>query len=115
MLDIKFPKGPSDSLQLDALLDEITTAITESLANTAMNPALSLNPALERIPGQRQLAKPPLSAPQDKDAKNTAPARTVTVDIDLRFRDVKAQMPIFTNHISYMNNALARPIVAFMK
>ncbi|KIY62487.1 mitochondrial distribution and morphology protein family 31/32 [Cylindrobasidium torrendii FP15055 ss-10] len=114
VLDIKFPKGPSDSLQLDALLDEITTAITESLANTAMNPALTLNPALERIPGQRQLAKPPLSAPQDKDATNAAPARTVTVDIDLRFRDVKAQMPIFTNHISYMNNALARPIVAFM-
>jgi len=39
----------------------------------------------------------------------------VIIDIDLRFRDLKAAVPIFTTDLSYVNNALIRPIVAFMK
>ena len=41
--------------------------------------------------------------------------KKVVVDIDLRFRDLKAAVPIFTNDLSYTSNALIRPIVAFMK
>ena len=40
--------------------------------------------------------------------------RKVVVDLDLRFRDLKAAVPIFTGDLSYVNNALIRPIVAFM-
>jgi len=36
------------------------------------------------------------------------------IDIDLRFRDLKAAVPLFTSDLSYVNNALIRPIVAFM-
>jgi mitochondrial distribution and morphology protein 31 len=39
----------------------------------------------------------------------------VIVDIDLRFRDLKATIPIFTQDLSYVNNALIWPIIAFMK
>ena len=41
--------------------------------------------------------------------------RQVTVDIDLRFRDLKAAVPIYTSDLSVTNNAFIRPIVAFIK
>ncbi|ESK93861.1 mitochondrion biogenesis protein [Moniliophthora roreri MCA 2997] len=109
VFDIKFPQDPGDGT-LSAILEEITDAITTTvLSNTP-------DPILQRIPGQRELAKPPLSAPESEDAAdrvgNTEPK--VVIDIDLRFRDVKAAVPIFTNDLSYVNNALIRPIVAFM-
>jgi len=109
VLDIKFPRDESDSLQLNAILEEIADAIT-TLGNNAEE--------RRRIPGNRELAKPALSSPsldtrfitRAKDEK-----QKVVVDIDLRFRDLKAAVPLFTSDLSYVNNALIRPIVAFMK
>lgn len=107
VFDIKFPRDPQDDLPLNAIIGEIADAIT-----TAATSAVS-----ERIPGQRELAKPPLRAPSDRadgQRGENDPLRVV-IDIDLRFRDLKAAVPIFTHDLSYTNNALIRPIVAFMK
>ena len=107
VLDIKFPRDPHDDLPFNAIFGEIADAISVSLTN----------PLLEHIPGQRELAKPPLSAPEQPLAV-TDPEKgrpRVSIDIDLRFRDVKAAVPLFTSDLSYVNNALIRPIVAFMK
>lgn len=107
VFDIKFPRDPQDDLPLNAIIGEIADAIT-----TAATSAVS-----ERIPGQRELAKPPLRAPSDRadgQRSENDPLRVV-IDIDLRFRDLKAAVPIFTHDLSYTNNALIRPIVAFMK
>ncbi|KAL1747029.1 mitochondrial distribution and morphology protein family 31/32 [Schizophyllum fasciatum] len=93
VLDIKFPHDPEDELPFQVILGELADALSE------------------HIPGQRELAKPPLSAPE-ADVASSEPC--VVIDIDLRFRDVKASVPIFTNDISVTNNALIRPIVAFM-
>ncbi len=104
VLDIKFPRDPSDELAFSAILDELADALT-SVAS----------PSMDRIPGQRELAKPPLSAPSDRDdVAGTEDTPHVIVDIDLRFRDLKAAVPLFTSDLSYVNNALIRPIVAFM-
>lgn len=105
VLDIKFPRDPSEEPALNALLDELADALN-SVGMT------------ERIPGQRELAKPPLSAPSDEEedqAEDREDKLRVLVDIDLRFRDLKAAVPLFTSDLSYVNNALIRPIVAFMK
>ncbi|KAG6335956.1 hypothetical protein ID866_3132 [Astraeus odoratus] len=104
VLDIKFPRDPEDDFPLNAILGELADAITT--AATA-----SLN--IDRIPGQRELAKPPLSAPTEESTDNSDPLKAV-IDIDLRFRDLKASVPLFTPDLSYVNNALIRPIVAFM-
>lgn len=104
VLDIKFPRDPDDELPLNAFLGELADAI--SAASTAVS---------DRIPGQRELAKPPLSAPSDESEENTEDSPKVIIDIDLRFRDLKAAVPIFTQDLSYTSNALIRPIVAFMK
>jgi distribution and morphology protein 31 len=111
VFDIKFPRDPEEDLPFNAILEDIADAISTSLSTTT-------NPFLERIPGQRELAKPPLIAPEkpllvSQDPETAKP--NVIVDIDLRFRDLKATVPIFTRDLSYVNNALIRPIVAFMK
>ncbi|KAG7098363.1 hypothetical protein E1B28_000321 [Marasmius oreades] len=110
VFDIKFPQDPEHDLPFNAILEEIADAISTTVLS---NPSDS-NPILQRIPGQRELAKPALSAPPTEfdSTDNTEPK--VVVDIDLRFRDVKAAVPIFTNDLSYVNNALIRPIVGFM-
>ncbi|KAA1474005.1 hypothetical protein DENSPDRAFT_780644 [Dentipellis sp. KUC8613] len=100
VLDIKFPRsevGDGDALNV----------IIDALANTAAAVVA------DRIPGQRALAKPPLTVPEDGGEKE-AEERKVVVDIDLRFRDLKAAVPIWTSDLSYSSNALIRPIVAFM-
>jgi mitochondrial distribution and morphology protein 31 len=83
-------------------------------------------------PGQHRLAKPALRAPGSDIARSTSktvrlndttdmvvdveePPREVTLDIDLRFRDIKAAVPLYTTDLSVRNNALIRPIVAFIK
>ncbi|GAA5873576.1 hypothetical protein JCM3774_000055 [Rhodotorula dairenensis] len=40
--------------------------------------------------------------------------KIVSIDLDIRFRDLKASVPYFTSDLSYINNALVRPIVAFI-
>ncbi|KAJ8488881.1 hypothetical protein ONZ45_g13786 [Pleurotus djamor] len=114
VFDIKFPRDPTDDMPFNALLEEIADAITTSLSS-------SDDSAHARIPGRRQLAKPPLRAPEDLGGYQTdSPGHNgdhgpkVIIDIDIRFRDVKAAVPIFTSDLSYANNALIRPIVAFM-
>ena len=108
VLDIKFPRDPHDDLPFNAIFVDIADAISTSFAPNG-------NPTLDRIPGLHELAKPPLSAPQEEEGDAEDDKLKVVVDIDLRFRDVKAAVPIFTNDLSYVNNALIRPIVAFMK
>lgn len=40
--------------------------------------------------------------------------RYLIMDLRIHLNDVKAAVPLFTNHISYINQALVRPIVAYM-
>lgn len=53
-----------------------------------------------------------LSMNQVSDAPEIPPS--VVIELDIRFKDIKASMPIFTRALSYSTYALARPIVAFM-
>ncbi|KAK0554270.1 Mitochondrial distribution and morphology protein 31, mitochondrial precursor [Tilletia horrida] len=39
---------------------------------------------------------------------------SVVIDVDVRFKDIKAAVPLFAKDLSYRDNAFVRPIVAFM-
>lgn len=39
---------------------------------------------------------------------------SVVIEVDIRFKDIKASMPIFTRELSYRTYAFARPVIAFM-
>ncbi|WFD43041.1 Mitochondrial distribution and morphology protein 31, mitochondrial precursor [Malassezia psittaci] len=49
---------------------------------------------------------------EDGEAKMIPPS--VIIEMDVRLKDIKASMPIFTRELSYSSYALARPVVAFM-
>lgn len=140
VVDIRFGRDPGEDIDIHALLGEIAANITAAASGTrpappdvlgfgkdhgvegepsvsegTSAPLASINPP-ERIPGQRELAKPALTAPSEEDAGSWEQSiNQVVIDIDLRFRDVKAAVPIFANDLSYTRNALIRPIVAFLK
>lgn len=107
VFDIKFPQLAQES-DINALLGELAEAISSAASTQAAR-------LVDRIPGQRELAKPAISAPDDPVVNRIDAPQQVSVDIDLRFRDLKASVPLFTSDLSYVNNALIRPIVAFIK
>jgi len=102
-------------------------------AQAAMDAQLARSAKENEVnPGQHRLAKPALRAP-GSDVSRATPSKTVRVndnqdvvvdveepprevilDIDLRFRDLKAAVPLYTTDLSVRNNALIRPIVAFI-
>lgn len=110
VLDFKFPPvtDPNDDFDLN----EIVAQIAANISTVTLE---------DRLPGQRVLAKPALSAPPEVDGEDDAERDmlestfNVIVDIDLRFRDVKADVPLFASELSRVNSALIRPIVAFIK
>jgi len=110
VVDIKFPRDPADDVDINAIISEIASNISSAASSQVASITSSVS---ERIPGQRELAKPPLQAPADESDEAQVP-KLMSVDIDLRFRDLKAAVPIFTSELSYVNNALIRPIVAFI-
>ncbi|SPO22432.1 related to MDM31 - Mitochondrial inner membrane protein required for mitochondrial morphology and inheritance [Ustilago trichophora] len=67
---------------------------------------------------QRQQGHNPSTAEKSIESspqpKSTIPPPTVVIDMDVRFKDIKAAVPLFTTDISYSTNAFVRPIVAFM-
>ncbi|KAK6905166.1 mitochondrial distribution and morphology protein 31 [Kwoniella mangroviensis CBS 8886] len=113
VLDIKFPFHPDDSVDIKAIFDEISRNVVT--ITQGVHPE---DPTNKVIPGQARLARPPLRAPKEpgyelsKEERETR--RQVVVDLDLRFRDLKAAVPIYTTDLSVTNNALIRPIVAFI-
>lgn len=52
---------------------------------------------------------PPSRHNEDEDDR-----RYLIMDLRIHLNDVKAAVPLFTNHISYINQALVRPIVAYI-
>ncbi|WVR03469.1 hypothetical protein IAU60_000460 [Kwoniella sp. DSM 27419] len=130
VLDIKFPFHPDDEVDFKAIFEEIgrnvvtishgvhpddpSADVTVPLFSSASDPI----PPRGVIPGQARLARPPLRAPSkpglevSEDERESR--RQVVVDIDLRFRDLKAAVPLYTTDLSVTNNALIRPIVAFI-
>ncbi|KAG9057027.1 Mitochondrial distribution and morphology protein 31, mitochondrial precursor [Serendipita sp. 407] len=124
VLDIKFPRDDSEDVDISSLINEIAHHIS-TVAGSRDGPGgearlrhFSLS---DRIPGQRELVKPALRSPGGEgNAENPTVAaelgakKDVVIDIDLRFRDLKAAVPLFTRDLSYTNHALVRPIVAFI-
>jgi hypothetical protein len=147
--DIRFPREPSDDVDLNAILGNIVDRFDEAVHSPLLDPLRpgsggNGNDGRERIPGQPGLAVgKPLEAPgsmrrmlglaaeEDRDAR-----RVVSIDLDIRFKDLRAAVPVrislalgiiilhrmlidvrgqlFTPDLSYVNNALVRPIVAFI-
>jgi len=112
--------SPSDS---DSVASEEAALAIEAASSSSSSSEQAEGSKRKINPGQRPLGKPALVAPEwlrgfglggggERERDQT---REVVMDIDLRFRDLKAAVPFRTGELSYVNSALIRPIVAFIK
>lgn len=115
VVDIAFPRNPDDDVDFSSVLSEIIDNVNEiaSPVPSSSSYASGINP------GQRPLGKPALVAPEwlggGSAGKERDEKREVVLDIDLRFRDLKATVPFINDELGYVNSALIMPIVAFIK
>ena len=106
--DITFPADTNESIskimsdfyeRLEATVTSSCNAQPETRSNPSMEDTMCGN--TEAISFQRQNA-----FENDK--------RYLVMDLKVHLNDIRAAVPIFTKDLSYVNNALIRPIVAYM-
>ncbi|KAI1470117.1 mitochondrial distribution and morphology proteins-domain-containing protein [Daldinia caldariorum] len=67
--------------------------------------------ALNSSPTQAASTSPPTPNTSTSDED---PPRYLVMDVRIHLNDVKATVPVFTSNLSYVNQALVRPIVAYI-
>ncbi|EGG03733.1 uncharacterized protein MELLADRAFT_49357 [Melampsora larici-populina 98AG31] len=108
--DISLPRE-SEKIDLRTVVREIVDNIEKEIVQP--QPRISERP---------ELIKPALEAPSlttdphqgDDDEDVNEEKVGVVIEMDIRFKDVKATVPLFSNNLSHVNHALVRPIVAFI-
>lgn len=116
--DIRFPREPEDDVDLNSIIGGIVDRLDEVVIR-----GQPLD-GPERIPGQPELVvgqaiEAPSSLRRRLGLEESSDGlhqqqRAISMDLDFRFKDVKASLPVFTSQLSYVSNALVRPIVAFI-
>ena len=97
--DIKFP----------ADADESITKIMSDFYERMEAMVTSRQPSTSEVLHHRQLNN--LNAAENDIIRDTG---FMILDLKMHLNDVRAAVPIFTKDLSYVNNALIRPIVAYM-
>ncbi|KAH9813439.1 mitochondrial distribution and morphology protein family 31/32 [Melampsora americana] len=110
--DISLPRE-SEKLDLRSVVREIVDNIEKEIVQPQ-----------KRISERPELIKPALEAPllttgptprdDDDDDEVNDNHLGVVIEMDIRFKDVKATVPLFSHNLSHVNHALVRPIVAFI-
>ncbi|KAI2781633.1 mitochondrial distribution and morphology proteins-domain-containing protein [Daldinia loculata] len=77
-------------------------------ANEVNGTTTPVSPPPDSSPTQTQ------STPLTSSASDEEPPRYVVIDLRIHLNDVKATVPVFTSNLSYVNQALVRPIVAYI-
>lgn len=86
----------------------LRNTIEEEDAQPLMIQSGHISEAATAPPLHEEESKPVTSAPGDEDR------RFFIMDLRIHLNDVKAAMPLFTKDMSYVNQALVRPIVAYI-
>ena len=106
--DIMFPADTDESITkvMSDFYDRIEATVA---SNRHLQKKRALETAVnENIRGEGELEASANHIPLDDDK------RFLVLDLRVHLNDVRAAVPIFTKDLSYVNNALIRPIVAFM-
>ncbi|KAI1659794.1 mitochondrial distribution and morphology proteins-domain-containing protein [Daldinia decipiens] len=77
-------------------------------ANEVNGTTTPISPQSNSSPTQTQ------STPLASSASDEEPPRYLVMDLRIHLNDVKATVPVFTSNLSYVNQALVRPIVAYI-
>ncbi|KAI9766530.1 MAG: Mitochondrial distribution and morphology protein 31, mitochondrial precursor [Geoglossum simile] len=104
--DIMFPAETDDSIAkvMSDFYDRMEATVTSNRHLDRFKDSQTIN-SRER----ENTARPPGKPISDDDDK-----RFLVMDLRIHLNDVRAAVPIFNRDLSYVNNALVRPIVAYI-
>lgn len=132
--DVMFPSDDDDSI--GKLVSDVYDRLEEAVTSNRYLQILDRN---KRRPSEEELMRrgifnpdyiattsepnPEESNNRQTDDENTAPPtpssneerpRYLVMDLRIHLNDVKATVPVFSSNLSYVNQALVRPIVAYI-
>lgn len=96
--DIRFPREPGDDVDLNTILGDIVDNLDEALRSPNVPNATERIPARPEVAGRKPLIAPSVSLRSmlgiDADDAQNASRRVVSIDLDIRFKDIKAAIPV---------------------
>ncbi|KAI1143289.1 mitochondrial distribution and morphology proteins-domain-containing protein [Hypoxylon sp. FL0543] len=132
--DIRFPADDDDSITkvMSEFYDKLEEAVTsnrylhildkprrdEEVIFNAPNHLQSAEEGSEKVeaanaPSEASSDDEYVSIPSPSNSDEERP-RYLVMDLRIHLNDVKATVPVFTSNLSYVNQALVRPIVAYI-
>ena len=104
--DVMFPAETDDSIVrvMSDFYDRMEATVT---SNRYLHP-------IDNYSGTKDLDSQKQEAPALKTLQGDDDKRFLVMDLRLHLNDVKAAVPLFTHDLSYINQALVRPIVAYI-
>ncbi|KAM4059352.1 mitochondrial distribution and morphology (MDM) protein [Hirsutella rhossiliensis] len=118
--DVMFPADSDEGITkvMADFYDQLEEAVITNRARLLQNTA-NAAPALVRSGyiSEAAAGPPPKSQPADQEeseSPNEEDRRYLVMDMRIHLNDVKAAVPLFTRDMSYVNQALVRPIVAYI-
>ncbi|KAI9663550.1 MAG: Mitochondrial distribution and morphology protein 31, mitochondrial precursor [Alyxoria varia] len=115
--DVMFPVDDDESISrvISDFYDRVEATVTDRYLHT--HPQLDQHDHTSTFNDTRRTSSNP---PEPKPPEPSAPVRPpeelrfLVMDLRLHLNNVRAGVPIFTRDLSYVNNALIRPIVAYI-
>ncbi|KAI0008861.1 mitochondrial distribution and morphology proteins-domain-containing protein [Xylariaceae sp. FL0662B] len=132
--DIRFPADDADGIAkvMSEFYDKLEEAVTSNRYIRILDDPLHRHEeAIINAPSTLQTDEVPDDAdstslvpveppaddspiPTTKSKANDKPPRYLVMDLRVHLNDVKASVPVFRSNLSYVNQALVRPIVAYI-
>jgi distribution and morphology protein 31 len=112
------PTEPEDTLQqlIDELVERVDAATSIQRSTGTFHDDLAASLARQNATSTAYDAAtlPDTTPTTDTDVSSVMAQQRLVVDLNVRFNNVKASVPLNTDDLSYLNNALVRPVVAYM-
>jgi distribution and morphology protein 31 len=111
--DIMFPADDNDSIAkvMSDFYDRMEATVT---SNGRPELIPHSNAIIHDIKNEENHAPPEVAAPPSVTKPTDDDQRFMIMDLRVHLNDVRSTVPLFTSDISYVNNALIRPIVAYI-
>lgn len=111
--DIMIPNDTDDSMikVMSDLYDRMEATLT---SRKHIEPYQHQTPSSEDEASATTPTPTPSSSAAAEMSSPNNPSRFLIMDLRIHLNDVRASVPIFTRDLSYINNALIRPIVAYI-
>ncbi len=104
--DIVFPTDTDESI--GALVSDLYDRLEASVTNSRYRHLLENQPHVDDLRGHEAQAK------FDKQMQEARDSRFLVMDMRVALNSVRASVPLYTSDLSYINQALIRPIVAYI-